>query len=598
MSEINLGPIINGINNLQTQLEQSVTSLGTQIENVDGKVRDVRADQVETNARLAAFHGQFLEHVARTERIAAAQRAEVRIVQINDEIEHKYGHHKVVRRSATGILQAFDTGLVQEETVRQVSEELMIQTPRYWLAPALVGLAAWAGDDEALCARAVEEAFRRSTSKTSLFFALILRRQGRQEASVRWLRHYLEGQDPRVLGREFQVVLECVSQGAFGAAGRQLLGETLEEWRRRLLDDDVVRTAQVGRWRQEIDSLRAPSAEDDFPRLADVCPQWPVLDDLLARARAHEALLERFRTLMESELLPATNLEDTVDDILDGLVRNSDEEELPLQRKLLLNEAIVRHDGDEDAARQEADMRSEALDETRNYLSVQSVAALDPAAVGASPAAQRMAVASCQEWFAQAHAGFSRDYRAAMPPKIEVSLRNTYGVSHGTQRFKLTTWTKPLSDDLPDLEASLTRHWSGYVDMYVKSLAYNYTSSLALLGATVAGILMIFLGVHVGFALIAAIAVGGIWGIVLYNRADAARTAQEKARELLSRHMSEALTRLRGAHAELTDWQQRYWAADFVEAEARTFIASLNTATHAPSPFEGRVAGTRGNDHE
>ncbi|MFJ1668683.1 hypothetical protein ACIOK4_20270 [Streptomyces bottropensis] len=591
MSEINLGPIVRSIDNLERELQRSVRTLGGQIEQVDGEVRDVKAVQAQTKDRLEVLYDKFLEFVGRTERIAAAQRAEVRIVRINDELEHGYGHHKVVRRTATGILQAFDTGLVQEETVRQVSEELMIQTPRYWLAPALVGLAAWAGDDEALCARAVEEAFRRSTSKTSLFYALILRRQGRQEASVRWLRHYLEEQDPRALGREFQVILECVSQGAFGPPGRQLLARTLEEWRQRLLDDDTVRAAQAGRWRQEIDSLRAPSATDDFPRLAEVCPQWPALDDVLARARAHEALLNRFRTLMEGEILPAHNLEDTVDDILDNLVRNSDEEELPLQRALMLNEAIVRHEGDEEAARKEADMRSEALEETRNYLSVQSVAALDPAAVGASPAAQRLAVASCQEWFAQAHAGFSRDYRAAVPPKIEISLANTFGISHGTQRFKLTTWTKPLTDDLPDLEASLTRHWSGYVEMYVKSLAYDYRSSLALLGAAVTAILVIFLGVHVGFAVIAAVAVGGIWGVVLYNRADAARTAQEQAHELLGRHMRETLDRLRGAHAELTDWQQQYWAADFVEAEARQFIASLNTAAHAPSPFEGRVVG-------
>ncbi|WP_371582289.1 hypothetical protein [Streptomyces sp. NBC_01314] len=591
MTEINIGPILSSLNNLERQLDRSVRSLGGQIEQVDSEVRDVRAVQAQTKDRLELLFEKFLDHVGRTERIAAAQRAETRIVRINDEVEHKYGHHKVVRRTATGILQAFDTGLVQEETVRQVSEELMIQTPRYWLAPALVGLAAWAGDDEALCTRAVEEAFRRSTAKTSLFFALILRRQGRQEASVRWLRHYLEGQDPRVLGREFQVILECVSQGAFGPQGRQLLSRTLEDWRQRLLDDDAVRAAQAGRWRQEIDSMRAPSAADDFPRLAEVSPQWPLLDDVLARARAHEALLARFRTLMESEILPAHNLEDTVDDILDNLVRNSDEEELPLQRELLLNQAIVRHEGDEEAARKEADMRAEALDETRNYLSVQSVAALDPAAVGASPAAQRLAVASCQEWFAQAHAGFSRDYRAAMPPKIEISLPNTYGVSHGTKRFKLTTWTKPLTDDLPDLEASLTRHWNSYVEMYVKPLAYDYRSPLALLGATVTAILMIFLGVNVGFAFLAAIAVGGIWGVVLYNRAEAGRTAQEQARQLLGRHMEEAVNQLRGAHAELTDWQQHYWAADFVEAEARYFIASLNTATNAPSPFEGRVVG-------
>src|SRR5205814_3416103 len=132
-----------------------------------------------------------------------------------------------VRRSAVGILQAFDVGLISEQTAQTVSEQLMIQAPRYWLAPVLVALAAWSRDEQSLGERAVETAFQRSPAKTSLFMALVLRRQGRYDSAGRWLRHYLAAQDPTALGRDFAVILESIAQGAFGPAGLQLIQEFL-----------------------------------------------------------------------------------------------------------------------------------------------------------------------------------------------------------------------------------------------------------------------------------------------------------------------------------------------------------------------------------
>ena len=37
-------------------------------------------------------------------------------------------------------------GNISNAVATNVAEELMIQTPRYWLAPALVALAAWSHD--------------------------------------------------------------------------------------------------------------------------------------------------------------------------------------------------------------------------------------------------------------------------------------------------------------------------------------------------------------------------------------------------------------------------------------------------------------------
>jgi uncharacterized protein VirK/YbjX len=76
--------------------------------------------------------------------------AETRQVKIRQELDTSYGHYGQVRRIATGILQAADIKIVRQETMQNATEELMLLTPKYWLAPALVALGAWLNDNKDL----------------------------------------------------------------------------------------------------------------------------------------------------------------------------------------------------------------------------------------------------------------------------------------------------------------------------------------------------------------------------------------------------------------------------------------------------------------
>ncbi|MEU3573324.1 hypothetical protein AB0E96_33595 [Kitasatospora sp. NPDC036755] len=576
------------------QVNNMVVRLGEQVGAVSGQVTAVNAAQQQTRGELQDLQNKFLAFAQRFELTAAVQRAETRIGVVQDKLDHEFGHHKTVRRTAVGMLQAFDTGLVSEDTVRTVSEQLMIQTPRYWLAPALVALAAWAADDRTLCDRAIDEAFRRSPERTSLLFALVLRRQRRQAVAVRWLRHYLIAQDPARLGREFAVILESLSQGAFGAAGRELLQETLSGWRATLLGDDEARAAQVRRWLAEIESLRTPTAQPEFPRLAALSPQWPQLDAALSGARAHQRVLDKYTAMMARESEASDRLEDAIDDILDRLVSEYDNEELPLRRDLAFNQAVVDHDGDLDRARHAVEVDAASLDETLDYLTVQSTAALNPSAIGASAATQRLAVAACHEWFADAHASFALAYRRAVPPEVHAVLGSSHNV--GAQTFQLPPWTGAFTTPLEVLEHSLAEHWDRHAQPFLAALAYPLKRKLVPLVAAVAMILLVFTGVNAGFAFIAAAVVGGIWGLVLHTRNEAGRRVVGSARRLLEQAKQESLLQLRAAAAELTDWESRYRAADAVEQQTRAMIASLAGAAHGPSPFDGRTVLTK--DHQ
>jgi hypothetical protein len=578
------------------EVGNQVAVVSEQVGLVSGQIQAVQVNQDSARTELQQLRAEFLAFVEATGRQSNVQRAETRIAAVRDRIDHEFSHHKQVRRTAVGMLQAFDVGLVSEETVRMVSEQLMIQTPRYWLAPALVALASWSADDPQLCERAVDEAYHRSPDRTSLLFALVLRRQGRADGSVRWLEHYLRAQDPDALGREFAVILEAVAQGAFGAAGRDLLSRTLLRWQDRAADgieNQEAQETQTQRWRAEIHSLRPPTAAAEFPLLSTVSPQWGSLDGVLSAARTQQRLLDKFRNILNHQPLPSERLEDAVDDILDQLVSEYDNDELPLRRELALMEAIVQHGGDIDAATTKAHADLAALQETFDLLTFHTTAALSPEAVGVSPATRRLAVGVCREWFLRAHGGFTRDYRAAVPQDVEVRLQPDH--TAGARNFRLPSWTGSFLRPLQELESSLAGHWDQHVAPYLESFRYPLARRSVTAAAVVLAIVLVLGQAHIGAALTVAAVVGLVWWLRIRGEARTAARHRQDAAELLARARTQSLLQLRAASAELSDWNTKYEDADEVDEACTALIASLTTVTDNGSPHEGRtVSGEDG----
>jgi hypothetical protein len=110
----------------------------TRVDSVDGNVGRVSSDLQTTRAELLALRDEFQSFVMQAERTANVQRSETVMGNIEAALERDFGHYNVVRRTSIGLLQAFDIGNVSNKTAQQVSEELMIQSPKYWLAPGRV----------------------------------------------------------------------------------------------------------------------------------------------------------------------------------------------------------------------------------------------------------------------------------------------------------------------------------------------------------------------------------------------------------------------------------------------------------------------------
>lgn len=106
-------------------ISNNLDTLNNNIEIVDGNVNqvnsNVRVVYDEISALAQDFH-DFVEHQMHENELMKAQQ---KIIQVRQELEKKYGHYDIVRRTTTGILQADDIGIIKKSTISNATEELM-----------------------------------------------------------------------------------------------------------------------------------------------------------------------------------------------------------------------------------------------------------------------------------------------------------------------------------------------------------------------------------------------------------------------------------------------------------------------------------------
>jgi hypothetical protein len=565
-SPINLAGVVSAINSVN----RSVSALASQVSAVDANVGRVSDDLSTARSELSELRSDFEAFVLQAERTANVQRSETAVGNVEAKLEREFGHYKAVRRASIGTLQAFDIGNVTNRTVQQVSEELMIQTPRYWLAPALVALAAWSRDNQDLATRSIEAAFSRDPQKTSLFFALVLRRQARMQSASRWLRHYLASLDPRALTREFVVILEAASQDAFGPHGKATISEQLNGWNDQLRNEPGVLGAQIDAWMKEIAIHRATVDESVYPRLSKVSPQWPQWKDLLERASALQFVIAKYAGVRDTPTPLAQTIQERLDDILEVLVTEFDAEELPFQREVVFHREVINGGGDLSRAREAADALSQALEEKFDVVSLQTQTAIRPDIFGVSVAAQKIAIDGGRGDFRKAVGTYTAGYRTKYVDKVDIQLdknHSNYAKTLGFPGWKTTTATPQKK-----AEASLTATWQKAVEEHLERVRFKEYNYFIAAGVALLGLLLMIFTLPVGILLFLAAAGGaGIW---LWRTKSAADQKYQEAQKMADQALKFSVDIYRAAIAEFVDAKVAYGAADDNESALLAVVDS------------------------
>ena len=402
-------------------IEKSLSNLSSSIDYVDSRVNQVDNNVKIVYDKVEELANEFREYVEMQTLANRKAEAKLNLSSIRDKLKDKFGHYDVVRRTATGILQANDLAIVKKELISSITEKQMLETPDYWLTPCLVALAAWINDDKELAERALAEGIRRNDEKTSLFFGLICRRIGRENSSLKWFARYLEAQDEEKLDRKAVIVLDAFASGLLGNDTENFVYQQIQEWMSNLEAKPGFTERQLDNWKNAINSKRVPLKSGLYPYLEKYSNTWDNLQDVLEGANLNNDLYEYFKKVFEQKE-ETKKLKVELDKILDSLVTEFDEEELPLKREEQFEELVVRYNGSESKAHAQMALEKSVYDDYRDFMQLLTDASMNPEESKSSVATQKFATALSRNNIVTAFNDIVAQNRMNVPYDIEINV--------------------------------------------------------------------------------------------------------------------------------------------------------------------------------
>mgnify|MGYP000982121255 FL=1 len=565
---IYIEPDLSGLEDRLDALGDFVGAAHSEIHAVGRSVDDLRGD-VETLTQ------DFHAYAAKQERTNRIQLAEIRLVKLRQEIEHRFGHYAEIRRMARGILEANDLAVVRQDTLRAAAEELMLRAPGYWLAPALVALAAWISDEEEVANRACAEALHRDDERTSLFFALVCRRFGRKEASLHWLQRYFAGLDGGALDRKAAIVIDAYVSGLLGRDADGLIRRRIDGWIDRFSRVYSFAAAQEKRWYEAMKAMcPAPPAEGSFPYLRVHTDRSvsEALEHTLSCARLYEKLSTHFQQIV-TQTAPPRTLKQQLDSILERLVADFDAAEKPLHMESILEKLVIHEGGREDRARSILAEKIKAFDERRDFMQLLSDAAMHPQEMQASPALQKMALALGRDAILSAFRDIVAENRAAIPQTI---------------KFRILAFDNETEDG--SNEEKLLRLFVTWNDVkrMIRMRPYELSSQEKLFRWI--WLLPVLLGLYGGEVYWTALGIAA--GAVIFNAYIKAKKRMDsihaRITEEYQKQEEEGTQMLRGVIAEIVDYRTEIARLDAESEKVIDLLQGLN-----PAQFMASADGSR-----
>lgn len=544
----NLGYVISRIDKLNVRLE-------TVDSNVDQVKNNVNVVYSEVEALAEEFHDFVQIQVRANEKSNAQQR----LIQIRQELNKRFGHYDIVRRTATGILQADDLGIVKKETITNATEELMISTPGYWLAPCLVALAAWINDQPELVETALREGIKRNDEKTSLFWLLVCRRAERKAASLKWTQRYLANQDEENLDRKAIIVLDAYTNGLLGVDSERVVSRQIDEWLKRIIDKPGFVEEQTRNWSKAIMMKKPQFSDGNYTYLSKHSQTWPELKKTMEGAMLHAKILEYFSFVFAQEV--AINpIKVQLDEILNTLVTEFDEEEYPLRKEENYNQLIVDFDGNKKQADQHMDLWQSDFEERKDLMQILTNAAMSQDQY-VSASTQKFAIALSKEWISNAYNDIVAQNRMQIPYEIEINIGNFSGKTLSGENeqklindfFYFTNWEK---------------------EMALEAVALP-KAGIGVGGGALFGLGLFFCGVSAILGIILALIGMGIVISYSVNKNDAEKKRQELS-EQFERNRAYGNQIIRAALAEIVDFRADFAQKDSESQKVIDFLDQIN----------------------
>jgi hypothetical protein len=409
------------------KLEKKVDNLISMTSDVNNRVYHLGESINQVNNDLKSLAESFQKMIIEQRKTAALQQASTELVRVRQELEQNYGNYKIIRGTMLGVLQATDLALVKKTTISRVSEELMLSTPKYWLAPCLVAISAWIGNDRDLAERAIQEAVKRDEERTSLTMALICRRNNKIQTCYEWLSIYFAKQDAANFSEGSFTYIDAYVNGVFGPDDKHMCDDYIIKWINEIRgNSSLFEKEQEELWKGYCNKFHR-GLDEQFPDLKDSVQEFGRIDAYVSRINSVGTIADNFTGITKA-YVDQDRLKATIDKNLIALVSKYDEEEEPLRREEKFQKAVKRFEGDIDAAR-ESVLEEERIRQVKALNLVERMVKVIVSDGEVSPSEKKTAVSFLSGYIKKGFDGYITEKKADFPESITMKIDGWIGTT-------------------------------------------------------------------------------------------------------------------------------------------------------------------------
>ncbi len=410
-----------------TRLERKIDALSETTEQLGKMVHDTSMALETANHNIQVLTQKFQQMVNDQKKQAALQQASTELVRVRQELEQNYGNYKIIRETMLGVLQATDLALVKKATISRVSEELMLSTPKYWLAPCLVAVAAWIGNDRDLAQRAIAEAVKRDEERTAITMALICRRNNRVDTCYEWLSIYFSHQNAANFSEGSFAYIDAYINGVFGPDKKHMCDDYVMQWMNEIRGNSSnLEASQEKTWKEYCNRFSLDISHL-YPDLGDTVTEYENINEYVSRIMAVDSIAENL-TGINNAYIDQNSLKAKIDKSLIQLISRYNEDEEPLRKEEAYLQAIKYFEGDKEAARQSIiKIEQERQQQTLNLVEQMSNVILTDK--DTSPSERKTAVSFLSGYIRKGFHTYITEKKEAFPNQITINVDGWSGTT-------------------------------------------------------------------------------------------------------------------------------------------------------------------------
>lgn len=415
-----------------SRLERKMDRIGDMTQQLQVSLKNTEQAMVQVSSNMRELVNSFEVMMDKQEKQAALQQAATELVRVRQEIERDYGNYRIIRETMLGVLQATDLALVKKSTISRVTEELMLSTPKYWLAPCLVAIAAWIDNDRDLAERAIAEAVKRDEERTAIVMALICRRNNRIDTCYEWLSIYFAHQDSANFSEGSFAYIDAYLNGIFGPDEKHMCDDYITKWMNEIKgNSSTVEESQEKIWKEYCMRF----SKDIYslcPDLSQGIKEYQPIKDYVGRILAVDSIAEKFAGI-NNAYVDSNSLKTKIDKSLIQLISRYNDDEEPLHKEEEYLKAIKVYEGDK-AAAQRAIIKQEQERRTKTMNLVEQMTSVLTSYEDKSPSERKTALLLLSGYIRKGFNTYIEEKKPAFPQQVTVEIDGWSGKSqYGTE---------------------------------------------------------------------------------------------------------------------------------------------------------------------